>query len=96
MKNEISQIKAAIDRKPETKELPFAFVMVNKRIKTKLVVNQNGRLTNPQPGTVLDHTVTGKFYDFYMVAQNTRQGVPTPCHYTVLHNSIQDCKPEDI
>ena len=27
-------------------------------------------------------------YDWYMVSQNTRQGVPTPCHYTVLYDSI--------
>jgi len=68
MKNEISQIKEALRKKSDSVDIPFCFVMVNKRIKTKLVVNQNGRLVNPQPGTVLDHTVTGKFFDFYMVA----------------------------
>ena len=35
--NEIEQIKSAFNRIPETKNLPFIFVMVNKRIKTKLV-----------------------------------------------------------
>jgi len=31
-----------------------------------------------------------------MVSQMTRQGVPTPCHYTVLHNSIDGSTPEMI
>lgn len=49
--------------------MPFIFVMVNKRIKTKLVESQGNRLVNPQPGTVLDHTVTGPgVFDWYMVS----------------------------
>jgi len=35
--NEIEQIKSAFNRNDETKNMPFIFVMVNKRIKTKLV-----------------------------------------------------------
>jgi len=31
-----------------------------------------------------------------MVSQNTRQGVPTPCHYTLLHDSIEGSTPEMI
>jgi len=38
LKGEIDQIKSAFERCEETKNMPFIYVMVNKRIKTKLVV----------------------------------------------------------
>ena len=70
--------------------------MVNKKVKTKLIADNNGRLMNPAPGTVLDHTLTGKgCYDFYLVSQFTRVGVPTPSHYTVLYDEIKS-DPKDI
>lgn len=90
MKLEINDIKAAFENMGlQTK---FLFIMVNKRVKTKFVsVNpQNGKLFNPQPGTVLDHTVTPHdLYDFFLVSQNVRQGIPTPSHYSVLYDSIK-------
>lgn len=70
--------------------------MVNKRVKTKIVVDNQGRLENPRPGTVLDHSITPQsVYDFYLVSQNVRQGVATPSHYSVLHDQLQ-ANPEDI
>lgn len=70
--------------------------MVNKRVKTKLIQDNNGRLENPRSGTVLDHSVTPHgLYDFFMVSQACKQGVATPSHYSVLHDSIK-AKPEDI
>ena len=70
--------------------------MVNKRIKTKLVLENGGRIQNPAPGTVLDHTLTGRgCYDFYLVSQHTRVGVPTPSHYTVLLDDIK-ADPKDV
>ena len=70
--------------------------MVNKRIKTKLVLENGGRIQNPAPGTVLDHTLTGRgCYDFYLVSQHTRVGVPTPSHYTVLYDDIK-ADPKDV
>ena len=51
---------------------------------------------NPPPGTVLDHSMTNdKSYDFYLVSQHTRVGVPTPSHYTVLYDTIQ-ADPKDL
>ena len=90
MQTEIEQIRAAFNSNPETKETKMLFIMVNKRVKTKLIVDQNGRISNPQPGTVLDHSIVKKdSYEFFLVSQNTRQGVPTPSHYTVLVDDIQ-------
>ena len=44
--------------------------MVNKRVKTKFMLEgNNGRLENPRPGTVVDHSVTPQSnYDFYLVS----------------------------
>lgn len=40
---------------------------------------------------MLDHTLTGKdCYDFYLISQHTRVGVPTPSHYTVLYDDIKN------
>lgn len=86
MTGELEQIKQALVGKKDKdgEEIKVAFIMVNKRVKTKLVLENNGRITNPPPGTVLDHSLTGKgSYDFYLVSQHCRVGVPTPSHYTV-------------
>jgi aubergine-like protein len=47
--------------------------MINKRVKSKMIAESGGRLMNPQPGTVLDHSVTqNEVYDFYLVTTNCR------------------------
>lgn len=44
-------------------------IMVNKRVKTKFVFENNNRVTNPGPGCLVDHTITGKDrYEFYIVS----------------------------
>lgn len=70
---EIPQFKAAFERIHAHYEPKLTFLIVQKRIKVKLFLqNKFGKeaLTNPPPGTVLDHTVTSrKLYDFYLVSQ---------------------------
>lgn len=92
MTNEIEQIKQAISGKkgPDGQDIKIVFLMVNKRVKTKLVLENGGRIMNPSPGTVLDHTLTNKdSYDFYLISQFCRVGVPTPSHYTVIYDDIK-------
>jgi hypothetical protein len=61
--------------------------MVNKKVKTKLINAQN--TGNPQPGTVLDRFVTqADEEDFFIVCTESRQGVPTPTHFTILENTF--------
>jgi hypothetical protein len=63
--------------------------MVNKKIKTKLVLDRNGQSTNPPAGCCVDHTITGQnTFDFYIVCTESRFGVPTPTHFTVLVNEL--------
>lgn len=68
-----------------------AFVVVQKRINTRIfgtTNGTNGAFVNPQPGTIVDTTVT-KLYmsDFYLVSQHSNQGTVSPTHYIVLHNT---------
>lgn len=45
-------------------------------------------MENPNPGLVVDHTITRRnMYDFFLVPQSVRQGTVTPTHYIVVHDS---------
>ena len=66
----------------------FAVIVVKKRINTRIFLEQDGSLTNPPPGTLIDTEVTKpEWYDFFLVAQSVRQGTVTPTHYNVLHDT---------
>jgi hypothetical protein len=57
MNLEIDQINRALKNKG-LENTKFAFIMVNKRVKTKIISDNNGRLENPRSGTVLDYAIT--------------------------------------
>ncbi|TNV83116.1 hypothetical protein FGO68_gene11586 [Halteria grandinella] len=96
MQREMEQIDAALKEKGLTDKCKYAFIMVNKRVKTKIIWDNNGRLENPRSGTVLDHSITPQnTYDFYLVSQNCRQGVATPSHYSILVDQMKS-EPEDL
>lgn len=49
---------------------------------------RDGKLENPDPGCVIDHTITRRYlYDFFLVPQNVRQGTVTPTHYIVVEDT---------
>ena len=53
----------------------LGFVVVQKRINTRIFLMQGKECENPAPGTVLDHTVTKRdWYDFFLVSQHVGQG----------------------
>lgn len=66
----------------------IAFVVVQKRINTRMFrLDGQSNLENPNPGTVLDHTVTRRnYFDYFLVPQSVRQGSVSPTHYIVVHN----------
>ena len=69
----------------------MVYNVVQKRINTRLYVSDpksKGQINNPNPGTVVDHTVTrANLYDFFFVSQSVRQGTVTPTHYVVLYDN---------
>lgn len=75
-------------------ETKICFIVVQKRINTRIFALGNEGADNPPPGTVLDHTVTRRYMqDFFLVPQNVRQGTVNPTHYIVLHDTC-NLKPD--
>lgn len=71
------------DYKPE-----FVFIVVQKRINTRMFRVDGQNLENPFPGTILDHTITRRnHFDYFLVPQSVRQGSVSPTHYIVVHNT---------
>jgi len=82
---EIPQLTAVLAMLPDTY---FTFILVQKRINTRIFLMARDRMDNPAPGTVLDHTITRRnHYDFFLVSQLVRQGTVSPTHYVVLEDT---------
>ncbi|MCL4124178.1 UNVERIFIED_CONTAM: hypothetical protein GTU68_054529 [Idotea baltica] len=75
----------------------FYFVVVQKRINTRIFASLSGRgIENPPPGSIVDHTITKRhWYDFLLISQHVRQGTVSPTHYIVVHDS-EGLKPEHM
>ncbi|GIY92309.1 piwi-like protein Siwi [Caerostris extrusa] len=72
----------------------FGFIVVNKKINTRLFAPVGNSFSNPPPGTLVDHTVTRyDRYDFYLVSQCVRQGTVSPTMYNVIEDT-SGLKPE--
>jgi len=70
---------------------PLTFVVVKKRIRTRLF--SRGR--NPEVGTIVDGVITHpSWYDFFLVSHETRHGTVSPTHYNVLLDEIRWPKSE--
>nr|AQV09903.1 argonaute 3 isoform 1 [Aeolosoma viride]AQV09904.1 argonaute 3 isoform 2 [Aeolosoma viride] len=87
-KHEIAQIQdvfrhfAVVDYQPK-----LTFIVVGKRINTRIFAISNRELTNPAPGMIVDNTITRRnWYDFFIVSQHVRQGTVSPTHYIVVHD----------
>lgn len=66
----------------------ITFVVVQKRINTRMfAIDRGGGLSNPNPGSILDHSVTRRtMYDFFLISQSVRQGTVSPTHYIVVED----------
>lgn len=82
---EVSQMQSVL--KQFGLETKLCFIIVQKRINTRIFSCGKEGPENPPPGTVLDHGVTrSHLHDFFLVPQNVRQGTVNPTHYIVLHD----------
>lgn len=89
--HEIEQFKDAFKRIDPDYKPKLTFVVVQKRINTKLFAAPDpkdpSKMINPKPGTILDHTVTSMYlYDFFMIPQHVNQGTTTPSHYIIMED----------
>uniref|UniRef100_A0A2A4IUY8 Piwi domain-containing protein n=1 Tax=Heliothis virescens TaxID=7102 RepID=A0A2A4IUY8_HELVI len=66
----------------------ITYIVVQKRINTRIFMKCGNSLENPNPGTIVDHGVTRRdWYDFLIVSQKVNQGTVTPTHYVVIHDT---------
>lgn len=68
------------------------YVLVNKKVSTRLFEKVNGDVINPAPGTVVDTAIVEQSgegnFDFYMIANdNPKTATALPVHYHVAMNT---------
>jgi len=77
-------------------QVKFTYIIVNKKINTR-VMQMDGKIaSNPPSGTVVDDVVTlPERYDFFLVSQSVRQGTVNPTSYNVIRDT-SGLKPDHI
>ncbi|XP_064073590.1 piwi-like protein Ago3 [Vanessa tameamea] len=84
---EIPQMQISFSLVGETYKPSLTYVVVQKRINTRIFMKTGKEFANPHPGTVVDHDITRRdWYDFLIVSQKVNQGTVTPTHYVVVHD----------
>ncbi|XP_028171240.1 piwi-like protein Ago3 [Ostrinia furnacalis] len=84
---EIPQMQVCFSLMGETYKPTLTYVVVQKRINTRIFMKNHKGYDNPYPGTVVDHAITRRdWYDFLIVSQKVNQGTVTPTHYVVIHD----------
>ncbi|XP_076274954.1 piwi-like protein Siwi [Rhynchophorus ferrugineus] len=70
--------------------LKLAFIIVSKRINTKIFRAQaDGLSSNPPAGTVVDDVITlPERYDFFLVSQCVNQGTVAPTSYNIIEDTL--------
>ncbi|CAH2076435.1 unnamed protein product, partial [Iphiclides podalirius] len=86
--HEVTEIKKKLNEIYGGAEVKMAFIIVSKRINTRIFVNTGRSGENPKPGTIIDDVVTlPERYDFYLVSQNVREGTISPTSYNVIEDT---------
>ncbi|XP_030029276.2 piwi-like protein Siwi [Manduca sexta] len=86
--HEVGEIKKKLAEIYAGAEMKMAFIIVSKRINTRIFVDRGNTGDNPRPGTVIDDVVTlPERYDFYLVSQNVREGTIAPTSYNVIEDT---------
>ncbi|XP_022189829.2 piwi-like protein Ago3 [Nilaparvata lugens] len=87
--HEVPQLENVMRSIQKGYEPKIAFIIVQKRINTRLFTLGRREEENPLPGTVMDHTITRRYYyDFFIVSQHVTQGTVAPTHYLVIYDTL--------
>ncbi|XP_043279491.1 piwi-like protein Ago3 isoform X2 [Venturia canescens] len=87
---EVKQLLDAFTSIDSTYQPKLTFIVVQKRINTRLLAVVRGRMENPSPGTIVDSMVTRRnWYDFFLVPQTSHQGTVSPTHYIVIYDAAE-------
>lgn len=88
--HEVEQLSKCFSHFGDNYSPVLTVIIVQKRVNTRIFVNQRNIMENAPPGTIVDHTITRKQkYDFFLVSQHVRQGTVTPTHYIVVHDTSE-------
>ncbi|XP_073999253.1 piwi-like protein Siwi [Rhodnius prolixus] len=84
LNHEVEKIRASLQEIYQPELLQMAFIIVTKRVETRIFLNGN----NAPPGTVADDVITNPLkYDFFLVSQHVREGTATPTSYNVIYDT---------
>lgn len=73
------------------KNIPYYYVIVNKKTTFKFFENDRNRFSNPQGGLYVSEGVTeGKYFEFFLQPQKVTQGSATPTHYHVAFGNLNN------
>ncbi len=92
-KNEINSIKSAIREKNSNAKI--SYILTNKKHNLKVVKQSGEYYSNIPSGTLIDNTVIGDFYEFYLVSQASQMGISQATQYKILCDD-NNLKPEDL
>ena len=57
-------------------QVKFTYIIVNKKINTRIMGKDGKIMSNPPSGTIVDdHVTLPERYDFFLVSQSVRQGM---------------------
>lgn len=85
LEREVEEIKKSLDKLYNGSNYKMCFIIVTKRLNTRLFFNNN----NPITGTVVDDVITSPIkYDFFIVSQKVRQGTITPTSYSIIFDNL--------
>ncbi|XP_030023692.1 piwi-like protein Ago3 [Manduca sexta] len=85
---EIPQMKICFSAMGQPYSPTLTYIVVQKRINTRIFMKSAQGFDNPHPGTVVDHAITRRdWYDFLIASQKVNQGTVTPTHYVVVYDN---------
>lgn len=71
-----------------SEEPKLAYIIVNKRINSRMFKMTGSRYDNPKPGTVVDRVITlPERNDFFLISQHVGQGTVSPTSYNIVFNN---------
>ncbi|EFN83189.1 Protein piwi [Harpegnathos saltator] len=87
--NEVGNLKKKLEELYYGPNFKMIYIIVSKRINTKLFFKR-GNWTNPPVGTIVDDVVTSPFkYDFLLVSQQVRQGTVSPISFSIISDNTK-------
>ena len=86
---EIEQIELAF--KAVNMQCKFAYISVNKRIMTRIFIQDRGNYDSPPQGLVVDKDIVRDDpvkQEFYLISQAAKRGVPLPTKYVIIASTL--------